>query len=88
METPTVKVNLWRNFKPLNQALPALKRRLCWQSCDDCKKAWRDITTVFVHMKITATIQAATGAEGGRVKASQETRYICDDCLRKRDLLK
>lgn len=84
MEQPTIKVNFWEDFKPLAQALPFLRRRRCWQSCDDCGQPWAKIKTEFVHMKITATIQAQTGAEGGRVKGSQETRYICDDCLRKR----
>lgn len=64
-------MKVWENWKSLGEAMPNLRRRNCWQKCNDCNKAWKETLTKMVHMIVVPD-------------ESQKslTRFICDDCLK------
>lgn len=61
-------MKLWKHWKPIGQALPALKSKNCWSYCNGCKKKWADIETKFAHMTIK------------NIDGETATRFLCDQC--------
>ena len=65
-------MKIWENFKTFGQAAMMLKRRKCWSRCYSCGKTWAEIMPKTIHVHMTMMI----------IDKKQETRFICDECLK------
>ena len=57
---------IWKDFKPIQDAMKSLRIRGCWNQCFQCHKKWKEIETEYVHM--------TTNEQG-------DTRFLCSECL-------